>query len=494
MSADADFDPAAPPPAGHAEVTADLGLEDLWSGMARGDERILAAARAAVLHPLTDPAAIAYRQDVLADCLDHAAAVRSLYDLAAEAVAAEGALLRGAAAGRSEALLGRSLRSLEVFTDHLRRLRAFVTAHSARFRSTGFVRLFAAIADNVDEDYLRAVAQAVEQLQFEHGIAATARLGDDNRSVGFRLYQPPGKSRRSLANRALRASRLSYAVLGQDESDWRALAAFRGRMLADVADAVARSADHVRGFFRALRDELAFYAGCVNLAETLTGLGMPVCRPEVRDAAEGALAARELYEPCLALRRGGPVVGSDLDADGVGLIMVTGTNRGGKSTYLRAVGLAQLMAQCGMFTGARRFAASAADGVLTHFRREEDRTMSSGRLDEELTRMSGLVDRLRPGSLLLCNESFVSTNEREGSDIAEEILRALTESGVRVVFVTHLYDLARRLEQGHSGRRLFLSAGRDAGGGATFRIVPGPPRPTAHGADLYARVFGRPAG
>lgn len=63
-------------------------------------------------------------------------------------------------------------------------------------------------------------------------------------------------------------------------------------------------------------------------------------------------------------------------------------------------------------------------------------------MDGELARMSRIIDQITPGCLLLCNESFASTNEREGSQIARQIIRALLARGIKMLFVTHLFDLA----------------------------------------------------
>jgi DNA mismatch repair ATPase MutS len=82
------------------------------------------------------------------------------------------------------------------------------------------------------------------------------------------------------------------------------------------------------------------------------------------------------------------------------------------------------------FTAAESRTASVCHGVFTHYKREEDAAMESGKLDEELARM-----RADPHCVLLCNESFASTNEREGSPTARQIVTALLERGV---FVTHL--------------------------------------------------------
>jgi DNA mismatch repair ATPase MutS len=61
---------------------------------------------------------------------------------------------------------------------------------------------------------------------------------------------------------------------------------------------------------------------------------------------------------------------------------------------------------------------------FTHYKREEDATMTSGKFDEELSRMSEIADEIRPRSLLLCNESFASTNEREGAEIRDRACHA----------------------------------------------------------------------
>ena len=198
-----------------------------------------------------------------------------------------------------------------------------------------------------------------------------------------------------------------------------------------------------------------------------------------------------LYDASLALSLNeASAVGNDVDADGKQVIMVTGANHGGKSTFLRSAGLAQLMMQAGMFVPAESFGASLSTGIFTHFKREEDATMEKGKLDEELDRMSVIAGQITPGCLLLCNESFASTNEREGSEIARQVIRALTEAGIRIVFVTHLYDLAERLYTAHDPAALFLRAERRPDGGRTFRLPPGEPLPTSYGQDLYQSVFG----
>jgi hypothetical protein len=282
----------------------------------------------------------------------------------------------------------------------------------------------------------------------------------------------------------------SFQIPDRDEAGHDAVAELRNQAVAGVATALDGAVGHVLGFFAVLRAELAFYLGCLNLHQRLTRIGASTCLPTPRDVGAHTVQGRGLYDPCLALILDAPAVGGDLTADNQALVVVTGANQGGKSTFLRAVGVAQLMLRAGMFVPADSYRGAVQREVFTHFKREEDPTMTHGKLDEELVRMSQLVDQLTPGSLLLCNESFASTNEQDGSEIAQQVVGALTKTGVTVYYVTHLYELAHRLHQPPPDRVLFLRAERTPDGTRTFRIVPGAPEPTSHGEDSYRRILG----
>lgn len=120
--------------------------------------------------------------------------------------------------------------------------------------------------------------------------------------------------------------------------------------------------------------------------------------------------------------------------------------------------------------------------------------MTSGKLDEELARMDEIVDQLRPGALILFNEPFAATNEREGTEICRQVALALIESDIEVFFVTHLYAFVDAMRAAGRADAAFYRAERCADGTRTFRIVPGAPKPTVFGRDLYERVFGKAAG
>ena len=252
---------------------------------------------------------------------------------------------------------------------------------------------------------------------------------------------------------------------------------------------MAQSLDHIVSFLRVLRTELAFYIGCMNLHDALARKGIPLAFPEPRPAAERGLAFTRLHDAGLALSMAQETVGNDLNADGRESVIITGANNGGKSTWLRSLGVAQMLMQCGMCVPAAAYRASLASGLFTHYRRKEDVLMKSGKLDEELARMSAIVDLVKPGSILLFNESFSATNEREGSEIARMITAALLERNIRIIFVTHLFEFAHGLAAQGPERVLCLRAERLADGTRTFMIKEGQPLQTSFGEDLFREVF-----
>nr|WP_246461177.1 hypothetical protein [Nocardia transvalensis] len=324
-------------------------------------------------------------------------------------------------------------------------------------------------------------------MDFEYGVHLSAGLGPGNRISDIVLHEPIRRRRFGFDRRTGH----TFRVIEEPDPEFDPVTQLRGRALTVIAEVVNDANNQVQGFFRDLRTELAFYLGCLNLAERFERAGLPLCLPTPHPAGSARLRGTGLRDVALCLSSDQPVVGNDIDAAGRSLIVVTGANSGGKSTFLRSLGAAQAMMQAGMFVVADSFEADVRDGVFTHFVTDEDRTMSHGKLVDELARMSEIVDRAGPNALLLCNESFSSTSERDAARIAGPLIEGLVAAGVRVVFVTHLYEFAhRRYEFAHPAD-LFLRAGHHTDGTRTFRVTPGPPEPTSHAADVFHRIFGR---
>jgi hypothetical protein len=475
------------------ELTQDLELRTLWRAMAAGDDCIHETVRLGMLSSLHDPQAIVYRQGVLGDCLEQEQIVRDMYALAIEALEAERTVGGIWHNDRPSRVLSRSVQVLRLHLGVLTRLRAIADERAGAFGSQGFARFFAMLADELSDDYLDAVKTRLDELEFKRGVLLSAELGKGNKARQYTVRRGRELRWTQRLPFASRPESYSFTIPARDDSGWQALEDIRDKGINHVADAVGQAADHVKAFFSMLRVELAFYLGCVNLHRRLEEKGEPTCFPEPLAPGRRTLTADSLYDPSLALHIDERVVGNDVPAEGKSLVIITGANQGGKSTLLRGVGIAQLMMQSGMFVAARALRATVSSGVFTHYKREEDAAMRGGKLDEELHRMSDIADRILPGSLLLCNESFASTNEREGSEIARRVVRAMLDRGVDVVFVTHMYDLAHGFFIERLDAALFLRAERTPDGGRTFKLAQGEPLSTSFGADSYRRIFGVPA-
>jgi hypothetical protein len=490
-----DFDWQSGLPWNEKALTMDLALNTLFDAMARDDEWVFEVARSVTLAGVRgDLETIRYRQNILQDCLNQPDVVRELYAVAIEAQEKQRGHYLGSLNRFPDSVLRDSLELMAKLVDSLKKLRKIADAHAQKFISEGWQTFFAMLKRDLGDEYIAGVEQHLRQLRFGNGLMLlSAELSKGNKGSRYVLHEAPYRGWtwrewcRSLF--APKAPIYSFTLHPRDDAGHQALAALRNRGIALVARALGQSSDHVRNFFLMLRAELAFYVGCVNLHEQLTRKGEPICLPLPMAAEERRLSFHGLYDVGLTLSVDQRVVGNDANADDKDLVIITGANTGGKSTFLRSIGLAQLMMQCGMFVPADAFCSSLCDGLFTHYKREEDAGMESGKFDEELSRMNDIVGHIKRHSMILFNESFAATNEREGSEIARQIITALLDAPVKVVCVTHLYELAHGVYKKNSGNALFMRASRQADGSRTFKLIEGEPLPTSFGEDLYSSIF-----
>jgi hypothetical protein len=469
----------------------DLELETLLHAMAGEDEFLFEVARKALLSGLGNSGdTILYRQAVLTDCLKNPPVVRQLYDLTVQTIEETRRQWWDLSSQYPSSVQYNAISMLEALSGALRQLRRVAEEQGGHFESEAFTALFAMLRNELGDEYLADIHNHLTKLKFRKGVLLSAELGEWNESTNLVLLRTPDRGQNWLA-RILGKGPPGYTfhLAERDEAGARILSDMRHRGISRVVIALAQSADHVLSFFRMLRTELAFYVGCLNLHGRLTSKGEPACVPTPVPTGERRHRFSGLYDVCLSLHMDRRVVGNTADANGKSLVIVTGANQGGKSTFLRSIGLAQLMMQCGMFVGAENYEAELCPALFTHHKREEDATMKSGKFDEELTRMSEIAEQIKPNSVVLFNESFAATNEREGSEIARQIVSALLEKRIKVFYVTHLYDFARGFFDTAADGALFLRAERTADGTRTFKLIEGKPLETSYGEDLYKEAF-----
>jgi DNA mismatch repair ATPase MutS len=486
-----DFDLEQNAPWNGPDLILDLQLVPVLEAMAGGDELLYQVAQSALLSSLSDGTdEILYRHAVLKDCLRNPAVIKKLYKLAVGVIGEK--KVSHWATGvthSSRSLLSRAVEALKVFLSTMKTLRTIADEDADKFSSEAFIEFFSRIKQELTSEYLAEIEEHLSELSLRDEILIGARLGKSNRGSNYILCQP--KSPKKWFERVFKRGAESYTfrIDNQDENALRRMGELKNRGLDSVANVTAQSVDHVLNFLIMLRTELAFYLGCINLQNRLTEIEEATCFPVPAAAGEYRFSSEGLYDISLALSMGKPVVANDINVDRKSLIIVTGANKGGKTTFLRSVGLSQMMMHCGMFVPARSFSASLCTGLFTHFKRKEDVSLESGKLDDELNRMSQIADHLSAGSLVLFNEAFAATNEREGSEIARQIVTALPERQVKVIFVSHLYHFTHELYKERTKEMLFLRAERQSDGSRTYRLSEGEPLETSYGVDLYNLIF-----
>jgi len=274
--------------------------------------------------------------------------------------------------------------------------------------------------------------------------------------------------------------------------------------------------------FIKLQEDFVFYLGAVQVINFLNTHGAPMTRPVLAEREKRVFDAENLYNINLAIHllRGAPgrekeaaagIVRNDFTLGEKGRIaIITGPNRGGKTTILQAVGLTQIMAQVGLFVPADRAEISIADNIFTHYPAKEELERGTGRFGEEAQRLRDLFGKATRGSLVLLNETLSSTSMGESLFLAVDLVRVLRLMGARALYTTHLHQLAaniERINKGSKGDSLLFSLvalvkkeedpdaktppdGKKAFKiTPTFKIVAGPPEGQSYAIDL-ARRFG----
>ena len=462
----------------------DLDLRTLVLGIAGQDEVIYDALLSALFAPLREPELLQYRREALGDVLAHPEEAERLYGVCLEADRMRRSTAKWLDNYDLSATYSGAVDYLLSFSVLLRQLRSLGEEFTPLFRHAGFLDLFRSLREELSDEYLESIKRELEGQKLVDGVLFSAGLNGALETVDYVMH------RRTRSLRDLSIFKGQFYRLGEeamDDKDAADLKVRQERAINHVTNALAQAAEYLASFFELLRKELAFYIGGLRFTRQMQEYGMPWCIPEITAADSCSRRWEELYDVSLVYRSRAAAVGNTLTAENKKLYIVTGANQGGKTTFLRSFGQAQLMAQCGLPVGAKAYSAPLRGAIFTHFRQEEDRFLKSGKLDKELEWMSRITDRVRPGDIVLFNESFASTNEREGSEIGREITEAMLVCGVEVVSVSHLHMFAASF---HGREEVqFLRAERLPSGERTFRLKPGEPQETAYGEDIYRRVF-----
>jgi len=489
----------------------------------------------------TDEATLRYRGDVFDDCLANPAFTAGLQDLLPQIRGLQNTVRDIRARRNQVSLVLSRLTELENYIECLCALDALLQTHLTALSAAAWRRLADELQRIVNEPAFKQMTEELPKLRAEIREIVSVTIGVNLSSD----LKPVAATLLSLNKHRFRGPRFFRKFWGIDaEADLRGISALRespaagryrngiilaerremldrlasnvlfsdlGKVLDDVIQPISRALERYTHFrsslLRALEPEIAFYVGGAGLISGLRERGLPLCRPELIPAAERRLEARALYNIDLALRlsRQQPdgdlndhIVCNDVAFDERGRIhILTGPNRGGKTTYIQAVGLLHVLAQAGMHVPAESAALSPVDGIYLHFPAEEKPNMESGRLGEEAGRLREIFRRATRQSLLLLNESLASTSATESYFLARDVVCCLRMLGARALFVTHLHELAADCESinrdvaGDSRVQSLISEMETGADGLrrTYRVVPAAPRGQSYAREI-ARQYG----
>jgi DNA mismatch repair protein MutS len=498
----------------------------------------------------TDPDVIRYRQDIVEDLLALPALAAAFEGVQPVLEEMKGYSLTRGSAGRELYEVTYRLSELENYADCIVRLdNAFAKTDRpllsmglnslkdsvARIRAdesfTRMVRelpvLIRSLRDtravtvgiNLDHNLLpvQATLLSVESERFSGASASIFNKlfpGEKNRLEGIaQLHSVPVKEVSSGSIRAsLNPFDYEFAVNPMMVPLFKDLSEVLKRISVPVARALKNYVAMKSQFLTGLGEDLSFYLSAVRMIRALRDKGLSLCRPQIAPMDARVCEVKAAYNLNLAvtlLRKGelsagtNPVVTNDLSlGEGGRIIILTGPNRGGKTTYTQSVGLIQVLAQAGLFIPGESAVISPVDRILTHFPVEEEIDKGTGRFGDEARRLNEVFDRVTRHSLVLLNESLSSTNVSESLYIARDIVTILGNVGARVLYATHMHELASaadeinsRLPAGEKVLSLVSIVSEEPDPDdpdktrirRTFRIVQGPPMGKSYAREIATR-------
>ena len=191
--------------------------------------------------------------------------------------------------------------------------------------------------------------------------------------------------------------------------------------------------------------EVQFYLAYLEFTDPHLAAGLPFCYPDVSTTSK-RVRVRDGFDLALAQSLGTDeqrIVGNDFDLTGrERIVVVTGPNQGGKTTFARMFGQLPWLASLGLPVPAREARLFLPDRVLTHFEREEDLGSLRGKLEDELVRVRDLLREATGDSVVVMNETFGSTALSDARLLGSAVLAQLVARDLLAVYVTFVDELA----------------------------------------------------
>ncbi len=261
-------------------------------------------------------------------------------------------------------------------------------------------------------------------------------------------------------------------------------------LLKKLTDTLNKYANVVVADISHMIPEFVYYIRFAEFIEKYISQGYTFCEANVVDKKSKLMQAKGFYNLKLVVSgsKMEDIVINDLDFDEKHTVYIlTGANRGGKTTFTQAVGIMYVLAQGGIFVPATSFSYKPLDCVYTHFPADEDKTLDLGRLGEECMRFKESYNACTQDSLYLLNESFSTTSFEEGYYIAKDSVKALLKKSVRAIYNTHMHKLGEavnELNQENTDAQASSIVVRSEDGKRSFKVEIAPPEGMSYARDI----------
>lgn len=218
--------------------------------------------------------------------------------------------------------------------------------------------------------------------------------------------------------------------------------------------------------------ELSFYLEMAAMLTRVRAQGIPLTYP-IPSPVRGIHIA-EAYDISLLAKNETHIIPNDIDFEpDAPFFYLTGANGGGKTTYLRTVGIACVLLLLGAPIPARSANTSVPSGVFTHFPHDE-RFDGSGRFIEEHRRVESLLARADHNAVILLNETYSTTNEENAIHMTVELAETVWKRGNFGLYITHQHALGQTeipylnvlVDKDDNNRRTFKIVRRKNSGGS----------------------------
>lgn len=224
---------------------------------------------------------------------------------------------------------------------------------------------------------------------------------------------------------------------------------FVGRLNSDLFSRLQHYCQQNAGFLderiAAFDREVHFYIAYLDHIAQLRQTGLQFCYPEVSATSE-EMHAHDTFDLALAQKltsQHATVVQNDFYLIGKErIIVVTGPNQGGKTTFARMFGQLHYLASLGCLTPGLDARLFLFDHIFTHFERQEKVETLRGKLEDDLVRVRAIFQHATPRSIVILNEIFTSTTIQDELYLSRRVMERLCNSGILCVWVTFLDELS----------------------------------------------------